>query len=91
MPFSNILTIQSTFPKTEVQSCIVHQIRNSLKYVASKDQKPFLADLKEVYQASVKEFAEQQMDSLNEKWGKKYPVVIASWRNNWSKLSTYFK
>jgi putative transposase len=83
--------IQATFPKTEVQSCIVHQIRNSLKYVASKDQKPFLADLKEVYQASTKEFAEQQLDALDEKWGKKYPVVIVSWRNNWAKLSTYFK
>lgn len=83
--------IQATFPKTEVQSCIVHQIRNSLKYVASKDQKPFLADLKEVYKASTKEFAEQQLNTLDEKWGKKYPVVIASWRNNWPKLSTYFK
>ena len=83
--------IQATFPKTEVQSCIVHQIRNSLKYVASKDQKPFLADLKEVYQTSTKEFAEQQLDSLDDKWGKKYPVVIASWRNNWPKLGTYFK
>lgn len=83
--------IQSTFPKAEIQSCIVHQIRNSLKYVASKDQKPFLSDLKEVYQASTKELAEQQLDTLDQKWGKKYPLVINSWRNNWSKLSTYFK
>lgn len=83
--------IQSTFPKTEVQSCIVHQIRNSLKYVASKDQKPFLKDLKEVYQATTKEQAEQQLDGLEQKWGKKYPLVLNSWRNNWSKLSTYFK
>src|SRR5690606_7690152 len=74
-----------------LKSCIVHQIRNSLKYVASKDQKPFLTDLKEVYQASTKEFAEQQLDALDETWGKKYPVVIASWRNNWAELSTYFK
>lgn len=83
--------IQATFPKAEVQSCIVHQIRNSLKYVASKDQKPFLADLKEVYRATTKELAEQQLDALEQKWGKKYPLVINSWRNNWSKLSTYFK
>lgn len=83
--------IQSTFPKTEVQSCIVHQIRNSLKYVASKDQKPFLKDLKEVYQATTKEQAEQQLEALEQKWGKKYPLVLNSWRNNWSKLSTYFK
>lgn len=83
--------IQSTFPKAEVQSCIVHQIRNSLKYVASKDQKPFLKDLKEVYRAATKELAEQQLDVLDQKWGKKYSLVLNSWRNNWSKLSTYFK
>ena len=83
--------IQSTFPKTEVQSCIVHQIRNSLKYVASKDQKVFLADLKQVYRASTKDLAEQQLETLDQKWGKKYPLVINSWRNNWTKLSTYFK
>jgi transposase-like protein len=83
--------IQSTFPKVEVQSCIVHQIRNCLKYVASKDQKPFLSDLKEVYRATTKELAEQQLDALDKKWGKKYPLVINSWRNNWPKLSTYFK
>lgn len=83
--------IQSTFPKVEVQSCIVHQIRNSLKYVASKDQKPFLSDLKEVYRATTKELAEQQLDALEKIWGKKYPLVINSWRNNWHKLSTYFK
>ena len=83
--------IQSTFPKVEVQSCIVHQIRNSLKYVASKDQKPFMSDLKEVYRATTKELAEQQLDALDKTWGKKYPLVINSWRNNWHKLSTYFK
>jgi putative transposase len=83
--------IQSTFPKVEVQSCIVHQIRNSLKYVASKDQKPFLSDLKEVYRATTKELAEQQLEALDKTWGKKYPLVINSWRNNWPKLSTYFK
>lgn len=83
--------IQATFPKAEVQSCIVHQIRNSLKYVASKDQKPFLKDLKEVYRATTKELAEQQLDALEQKWGKKYPLVLNSWRNNWNKLSTYFK
>ncbi len=83
--------IQSTFPRVEVQSCIVHQIRNSLKYVSSKDQRPFLRDLKEVYRSTTKELAEQQLDVLDKKWGKKYPLVINSWRNNWSKLSTYFK
>lgn len=83
--------IQATFPKAEVQSCIVHQIRNSIKYVASKDQKVFLKDLKEVYKASTKDLAEQQLELLDQKWGKKYPLVINSWRNNWNKLSTYFR
>lgn len=83
--------IVSIFPGTEVQSCIVHQIRNSLKYVASKNQKEFMADLKLVYQADTKEYAEEKLVSLEEKWGKKYPVVISSWKNNWHKLSTYFK
>jgi transposase-like protein len=83
--------IASVFPKTEIQGCIVHQIRNSLKYVASKDQKTFLSDLKEVYRATTKELAEQQLGALEQKWGKKYPLVINSWRNNWDKLSAYFK
>lgn len=83
--------IGSIYPKTEVQSCIVHQIRNSLKYVASKNQKEFMRDLKEIYQASGKELAEEKLKSLDEKWGKKYPVVLSSWNNNWHKLSTFFK
>lgn len=83
--------IVSIFPQTEVQSCIVHQIRNSLKYVASKNQKEFMADLKLVYQADTKDYAEEKLDALEDKWGQKYPVVIASWKNNWHKLSTYFK
>lgn len=83
--------IETVFPKTEVQSCIVHQIRNSLRYVSYKDHKAFLADLKLVYRASTKQLAEQELDALEEKWGKKYAIVVASWRNNWPKLSTYFK
>jgi transposase-like protein len=83
--------IQTVFPKTEVQSCIVHQIRNSLKYVASKDQKEFMKNLKPVYQAVNKDLAEHELENLSEKWGKKYPVVIDSWKRNWEKLSTYFK
>ncbi len=83
--------INSIFPETEVQSCIVHQIRNSLKYVASKDQKEFLGDLKPVYKAATKDLAEVNLASLAEKWSKKYPVVIRSWQDNWHKLSTYFK
>ena len=83
--------ILSIYPKTEVQSCVVHQIRNSLKYVASKNQKEFMADLKLVYKATGLDVAEDNLKALGEKWGKKYPVVIASWNNNWHKLSTFFK
>jgi Transposase and inactivated derivatives len=83
--------IATIFPATAVQTCIVHQIRNSIRYVASKDQKLFMADLKPVYQAVSKEEAEHRLEQLQEKWGKKYPVVIDSWRRNWDKLSTYFQ
>jgi putative transposase len=83
--------ISTVFVQTEVQSCIVHQIRNSLKYVASKDQKIFMADLKPVYQAVNKTEAEEKLEALSEKWNKKYPVVIDSWKRNWEKLTTYFK
>jgi transposase-like protein len=83
--------ITSIFPQTEVQSCVVHQIRNSLKYVASRDQKEFLSELKPVYKAATKELAELNLKKLSDKWAKKYPVVIKSWQDNWHKLSTYFK
>lgn len=83
--------INSIYPATEVQSCIVHQIRNSLKYVASKDQKEFMKDIKEVYQANTKEFAEDNLKTVTAKWNKKYPIVTDSWNNNWEKLSAYFK
>jgi transposase-like protein len=82
--------IASVFPRVEIQSCIVHQIRNSLKYVASKDQKIFMKDLKCVYQAVNKTQAELELIKLDEIWGKKYPVVLKSWQNNWEKLTTYF-
>lgn len=82
--------ISSVFPQVEIQSCIVHQIRNSLKYVASKDQKPFMKDLKCVYQAMNKTQAELELIKLDETWGKKYPVVLKSWQTNWEKLTTYF-
>ncbi len=83
--------INATFPQTEVQLCIVHQIRNSMKYVASKNQKEFMRDLKLVYQAVSKEAAEFELDRLEEKWGGRYPIVINSWRNKWENLSYYFK
>ena len=83
--------ILSIFPKTEVQLCIVHQIRNSLKYITSKDQKEFMKDLKKVYRATSKQVAEDELLNLAEKWGDKYPVVIGSWERNWEHLSEYFK
>jgi putative transposase len=83
--------INSIFPKTEVQSCIVHQVRNTIKYVASKDAKAVVKDIQLVYKAVNIELAEQHLNEFEEKWGKKYPIVIKSWRNNWHKLSTFFK
>ncbi len=83
--------IHSVFPKADIQLCIIHQIRNSLKYVASKEQKVFMKDLKGVYQADTKDQAESALLDLEEKWGKKYPVVIRSWNDNWDRLSTYFE
>jgi len=83
--------IVEVFPKAEIQLCIVHQIRNSLKYVVSKDQKAFMQDLKQVYQASGRDLAEQHLVDLEEKWGRKYPAVIKSWHSNWPHLAQYFK
>jgi transposase-like protein len=83
--------INSVFPHTIVQRCIIHQIRYSLKYVGSKYHKEFMSDLKQVYKAPTKEAAEEALMELEKKWGKKYPMVINSWINNWSELSAYFE
>lgn len=83
--------IAEVFPKAEIQLCVVHQIRNSLKYVVSKDQKAFMLDLKLVYKATSKDLAEHHLLELGEKWGKKYPAVIKSWQAHWDSLSQYFK
>ena len=83
--------IESIYPHTEIQHCIIHQIRNSMKYVASKNQKAFMADLKGVYKAATLNAAEAALDELEAKWGDKYPMVIKSWRDKWLTLSAYFK
>lgn len=83
--------IASIYPDTEVQLCVIHQIRNSLKYISWKDYKAFLKDLKRVYQADTKEIAESELAKLDEIWSKKYPIVMKSWHNNWDLLSNYFK
>lgn len=82
--------IKSVFPEVSIQSCIIHQIRNSIKYIASKDSKAFMKDLKCVYQANTEQVALIELDRLNETWGDKYSIVINSWKNNWDNLSTYF-
>ena len=82
--------IKTVFPSVNIQTCIVHQIRNSIKYIASKDKKEFVKDLKCVYKASTEELALTHLDNLKDKWGDKYAIVIDSWYNNWSQLSTFF-
>lgn len=83
--------IASAFPETEVQRCIIHQIRTSTRFISYKDIKAFISDLKKVYKAVNEKIALSELDSLEEKWGKKYPLSIKTWRDNWSELSTYFK
>lgn len=82
--------IQTIFPHTVVQSCIVHQVRNTYKYIASKDIKEAIADIKRVYQAINREEALTHLNTFEQKWGKKYPVVVRSWRRNWDKLTQFF-
>lgn len=82
--------IAHIFPQAQIQSCILHQIRNSLRYVGSKHQKEFMGDLKAVYKAPSLQAAEDGLDKLEEKWKDRYWVVISSWRNNWTYLSTFF-
>jgi putative transposase len=82
--------IHAVFPETQVQRCVIHQIRNSLKYVVWKDRKAFTADLKKVYKAATREEAESNLLLLEEKWQDKYAAAIRSWQNNWEELSLYF-
>ena len=83
--------IEAAFPKTEIQQCVIHQIRNSTKYVSYKDIKALMADLKLVYVAIDEQTALYQLDVFDEKWGGKYSKIAMSWRTNWANLSTYFK
>ena len=83
--------IESVYPKTEIQKCVIHQIRNSTKFVSYRDIKELMKDLKTVYKASTEKLILSNLDIFEEKWGKKYPMCVNSWRNNWAELSTYFK
>ena len=83
--------IEAVFPQTEIQQCIIHQIRNTQSMVSYKEIKPLMADLKRVYAAATEEIALAELDSFDEKWSGKYPKIAKSWRDNWANLSTYFK
>jgi len=83
--------IATVFPRTDIQKCIVHQIRNSLKYVARKDYQAITTDLKPIYRAETEAGAALALDAFEEAWGKKYPTVVRSWRQNWTELVTFFR
>jgi transposase-like protein len=83
--------IDAVFPKTEIQQCIIHQIRNTTKFVSYKDIKALMTDLKRVYAAPTEDTALNELDSFENKWSQKYPKISKSWRDNWVNLSTYFK
>ena len=83
--------INAVFHKTEIQSCVIHQLRNSGRYVSYKDIKELMKDLKAVYTAPDEASALEALDAFGEKWNKKYAYITKSWRENWANLSTYFK
>ena len=83
--------IEAVYPKTEIQQCIIHQIRNTTRFVSYKDIKALMADLKKVYAAIDEQTALSELETFDEKWGNKYPKIAISWRDNWANLSTYFK
>ncbi|MGE5494729.1 MAG: IS256 family transposase [Burkholderiales bacterium] len=83
--------IEAVYPKTEIQQCIIHQIRNTTKFVSYKDIRELMADLKKVYAAIDEQTALYELDSFDERWSRKYPKIAVSWRANWPNLSTYFK
>lgn len=83
--------ISAAFPQTEIQKCIVHQVRNSIRYVSYKDVKKVTSDLKKIYSAPSEEAGTAELDLFEGAWGKKYPYIVQSWRNNWSEIATFFK
>ena len=82
--------IKNVFPDCQTQICVVHQIRNSSRYVVWKDKKSFTADLKQVYTAPTKQAAAHELENFAQKWNHKYPYAIKSWRDNWDELTTFF-
>jgi putative transposase len=83
--------IEAAYPQTRIQGCIIHKIRNTFKYIVSKDKKPFVHDLRLVYTAASEKLALEELEHLDEKWGKKYPLAIKSWRDSWPNLATFFE
>lgn len=83
--------ISACFPKTEIQKCVIHQIRNSTRYVSYKDLKKVTADLKPIYKAATEDMALVELDRFEETWGTKYPLIVRSWRTNWDEIATFFK
>jgi putative transposase len=86
--FSEAIT--AAFPQTQIQKCLVHQVRNSLRFVSYKDVKKLVADLKRIYTAPTESAAAAELDRFEEEWGQRYPLVVASWRSNWPELATFF-
>ena len=83
--------IHAVFPETEIQNCMIHQLRNSSKYVSYKDLKALMSDLKTVYAAVDEQAALEALETFAQNWDNKYPKIAKSWRENWANLSTYFK
>ncbi|WP_186742310.1 IS256 family transposase [Spirosoma utsteinense] len=83
--------IETVFPNVDVQLCLVHQVRASLRYVVSKDQKAVVADLKPIYQSANLSGAEQKLTDFADKWGQRYPLVVESWKRNWLRLTRFFE
>jgi len=83
--------IEACYPKTEVQKCVVHQIRNSIRFVSYKDLKKVTTDLKPIYKAANEAAALVELDLFEKTWGEKYPHIVKSWRDNWHELATFFK
>jgi putative transposase len=83
--------IQAVFPRTQIQRCLIHQVRQSLTYVSWKDRKAFTADLKTIYQAPTREAAEVKLLEMAERWSERYPIAVRSWESNWEDLATMFE
>lgn len=83
--------ISACYPKTEIQKCVIHQIRNSIKYVSYKDLKKITSELKPIYKAPTEQAALEELEQFEQNWGSKYPLMVRSWRNNWDEIATFFK